>query len=89
MRQTPASAKIYGNLLDGIIRQRQGGQVKLEFNEIASMGNIFKGPDELGLEWNKPPENIPSTSMVPDDFCGVSRPDGTRPGSFSLKFECD
>ena len=88
VRQTPASARIYGNLLDGLIRQRQGGEVKLEFNEIVSMKNIFKSADELNLMWNSPPENIPSLAVIAKDFCDTQRNEGTHPGAFSEEFPC-
>lgn len=81
VRGVPASATIYGNLLEGRIRQRDGGQARLEMNEVTPLDLVFADADELKLGWRKPPEKIPSLAIVPRDFCARARADGTVPGA--------
>ncbi len=85
VRVEPASARVYGNLMEGRIRTRHGGQIKSEMNEIVTMAAAHQAPDQLELSWQKMPETIPSLLTVPDDFCKRPRPDGTLPGAFEKK----
>ena len=76
-----SSAKLYGNLLEGRMRQRKGGQATLEMNEIANLRDVFEDPNALNLTWRKAPDNIPSILLVPKDFYGQARSSGTPPGA--------
>ena len=88
VRRGPASARIYGNLLEGRIRARDGAQLKLEMNEIAKLQDVFEAPDALNLNWRTPPETIASTPLVTHDFCNRPRADATLPGAFSEAVPC-
>ena len=81
VRGDTASARLYGNLLDGRIRQRDGGRIKQELNLIAHLPDVFDQADSLTMKWLNPPENIPSLTLVPTDFAGSQRLDGTPPGA--------
>ena len=84
VRNAAASATLHGNLLEGQILQRKGGQAKLVMNDIAAMADVLEDPQILNLAWRKPPDNIPSVAIVPADFFGQTRYDGTPPGAISL-----
>lgn len=88
VRETPASALIYGNHLDGTIRFRKGGQARLEMNEIGSLEKAFVDSDGLQLAWKNPPERIPVHASVKTDFCGRSRQEGTYPGALNPDGGC-
>lgn len=88
VREAPASALVYGNLLDGKIRFRKGGQAKVEMNEIDSLKNAVSDPDSLQLSWKNPPERIPVHVTTKTDFCGRARQDGTYPGALNPEGEC-
>ena len=81
VRQTPASAKLYGNLLEGKIRQRKGGKVNLMMNEIVAMKEMFEDANALQLGWRDAPGNIPSMALVPQDFYNQARGEATPPGA--------
>jgi hypothetical protein len=78
-----SAAKLYGNLLEGKIRQRKGGQAKLVMNDIAASATVFEDPNALNLTWRKVPENIPSIDLVPTDFYSKARGDATPPGALT------
>lgn len=88
VRNTPASAHVYGNLLEGLIRSRNGGKAKLEMNEIGDLTRMFLDADRLDLRWQAAPMRIPSLSKVAGDFCGRQREDGTLPGAFADTTPC-
>jgi hypothetical protein len=85
VRSGPASATLHGNLLEGQMRQRKGGQAKLVMNEIAVMANVFENPNALNLAWRKVPDNIPSIDLVPKDFYEQARGNATLPGALAGK----
>ena len=86
VRRGPASAQAYGNLLDGRIRQRDGGQLKSEMNELLSMQAIYANADALELGCRKHLDNVPSIALVPKDFNSQARSDGTLAGALG---RCD
>lgn len=88
VRVEPASALVYGNLLEGRIRSRTGGQLKAEMNESVSMNETFVAPDRLDLEWTRHPEKVPSLASVSNDFCAHPRAAGTFPGALAEKGFC-
>jgi hypothetical protein len=81
VREAPAVALVYGNLLEGRIRARNGGRAKTEMNEQLPLGAYLRNPDRLDLRWTQAVDRIPSIPAVPADFCGRARPDGTYPGA--------
>ncbi|MDR3368495.1 chondroitinase-B domain-containing protein [Rhodoferax sp.] len=83
VRQAPASAKLYGNLLEGKISLRKGGQAKLVMNEIVVMADVFEDANALKLGWRRVPPNIPTVALVPHDFYDRARGNATPPGALS------
>jgi len=83
VRGAQAHARLYANLLDGRLRQRDGGQIRSQFNSITELSAVFDAADQLLLTWRVPPENIPSLGLVPADFLGQTRQDGTAPGALA------
>jgi len=83
LREAKASARLYGNLLEGRIRQVNGAKAQSEMNSLVDMPGVFSDPDRLNLTWRTPPDNIPSLGPVPADFFLRPRPDGTPPGAFA------
>lgn len=88
VRDDPSSALLHGNLLEGRLRARKGGQIKEVMNELGDMKKVQADPDRLDLAWTKKPEKIISIESVPKDFCGQKRADGTLPGAFDNEATC-
>ncbi len=88
VRGNASAVKVYGNLLEGRIRQRDGSAMSLDMNEIVSMTALTISPDTLQLEWRSPPANIPSLPLVAKDFCVQARTDGTLPGALTAHVAC-
>ena len=88
VRGNSSAVRVYANLLDGRIRQRNGSEMKIDMNEVVTMAEVLAGPDLLQLEWLNLPGNIPSLAIVPKDFCGQPRADGTLPGAMTNHTEC-
>ena len=83
VRQEPASATLYGNLLEGQARRRNGAKSVLQMNETRPMEKLLINADKLQLSWLDNPEKIPSIMTVPSDFYGKNRADGTFPGAIA------
>lgn len=88
VRGSSKAVRVYANLLDGRIRQREGSEMTHDMNEVVTMADVFTRPDALQLDWRNPPANIPSLAIVPKDFCGQARADGTLPGALIDKTDC-
>jgi len=88
VRGNSKAVRVYANLLDGRIRQRDGSEMSIDMNEVVTMGDMFTRPDALQLEWLNLPANIPSLTTVAKDFCGQVRADGTLPGALTDKTDC-
>lgn len=88
IRGNNSSAVLFGNLLEGMVRARKGGSVRLEMNEVSSMRDIFVDADKLDLRWRKQPEKIPSHAAVKNDLCSRERADGTAPGALETVGPC-
>jgi hypothetical protein len=88
VRGGSTSVRIYGNLLDGSIRQRESTEVKVEMNELLPSKDLLSNADALEIKWRTPPGNIPSIPLVPNDFCGHVRESGTLPGALAGTVTC-
>ncbi len=88
VREFPATAHLYGNLVEGMIRTRNGAKTKEEMNEAVILSDVFQGADQLNLHWRNQPGKIPSLPLVPYDFCKRDRPEGTLPGAFGEELPC-
>lgn len=81
VRSAQSTATIYGNLLDGRIRQRDGAQAKLSMNEVQDLGHFLEHPDALDLRWRHLLDSVPTLPLVADDFCGQARGSSSLPGA--------
>lgn len=88
VRGETASAVVYGNLLEGRIRTRNGGQLLDEMNVLAKMKDIFDDPDRLNLHAKMRLKKIPASPGVRRDFCSHARATFTLPGAFSDEQGC-
>lgn len=81
VRFPASSATLSGNVLDGVIRERDGGVATLETNwESLDFTGVFADPDGLDFTLVQDPGLVDAGSTaLDDDFCGASRdaaPDG-------------
>jgi hypothetical protein len=82
VREKPSTATVQGNLLEGSIRIRNGGELRQDHNLIVSrMGDMLAAPDALDLRWRELPAMLPAHPMVGDDFCALRRPNANPPGA--------
>jgi hypothetical protein len=88
VRGGQATATIYGNLLEGRIRLRDGSQAKSSMNEVSAMLPMLKNADALDLRWRAAIDTVPSTPLVTEDFCGAPRSTGTPPGALNPEPIC-
>jgi hypothetical protein len=88
VREKPSTANVQGNLLEGSIRIRDGGELRQDHNLIVSrMGDVLSSPDALDLRWRELPAMLPAHPMVHDDFCARQRPNANPPGA-TLSASC-
>ena len=86
-----SSAKVINNIVDGVIRQRDGGRLQPSGNEGSMLLGLFVGwhpardlfvnPARLDLRWRAPPTVRP-TAPGSTDLCGITRGTEARPGAF-------
>lgn len=88
MRGASEGIRVYGNILDGGILQRDGSTGQHDMNEEGLLTRWMVQPDALQLGWRRSPDNIPSLRQVPTDFCGQKRLDGTPPGALVNASAC-
>lgn len=88
IRFPSSSAGVYGNLLEGRARSRDGGIVESSSNLVTSLSSVFVAPDLLNLVWRKAPASIPTHAAVTDDFCRRARPAKSLPGAFAMATPC-
>jgi hypothetical protein len=81
VRSAQSTATVYGNLLDGRIRQRDGAQAKLSMNEVLNLDHYLEHPDALDLRWRHLLDSVPTLPLVADDFCGQARGPSSLPGA--------
>ena len=74
LRRPPSSASVFGNLIEGRIRQRNGAEGQEEDNLIKrSLDSLLASPDRLDLRWLQTPPWVATRPAVPTDFCGRVR----------------
>ena len=86
-----SSAEVINNIVDGVIRQRDGGALHAAGNEESLLLGLFIGwhparhlfvnPARLDLRWRAPPTLRPTTPGS-TDLCGITRGPVARPGAF-------
>lgn len=92
VRFPESSADIEGNLVDGIIRSRDGGVLRLADNRHVSAArlyfgghpqrDLFRDPLALDFHWRTPAERRVAASEAVPDLCGAPRPATPRYGAF-------
>jgi parallel beta-helix repeat protein len=88
VRRAPASASVVAHVLDGRIRQRDGGQATLQSNLVAALPEWMSAPDRLDLRWLAMPDPVGLPVVVDDDFC-ADRPSRVRlPGALGARPAC-
>lgn len=81
VRNSPASATIYGNWLEGRTRARNGGWLQDSENETRSLARWTSARDALDLRWTEAAPQIPTSRAVRTDFCGGVRGPTSPPGA--------
>ena len=81
VRNSPASATVYGNWLEGRIRARNGGWLQEAENETRALARWTSARDALDLRWTEAAPQIPTSRAVPTDFCGRARGPMSPPGA--------
>ena len=86
------SADVYGNLIDGIIRIRDGAAVHGEDNITTAAASLFVGwhpvrrlfvdSQALDFRWRGEPPRVTSSRDGSDDLCGTRRPLRPAYGAF-------
>lgn len=79
-RDMPARAVSYGNLLDGRLRERQGGTLQTQADEVARLDGWFVAPDALALQPVHQEASI-AVRYADTDFCGRPAPARGGPGA--------
>lgn len=84
VRFAGSSADIEGNLVDGVIRTRDGGVVRLHDNLTTSIAQLYLGlhpqrglfmdANALDLRWDGQALRRRGAGQVTPDLCGVTRP---------------
>ena len=82
-RGTLAQARLHGNLYEGVARARDGSELTQGFNEPLHRDRTFLNADGLLLNWQHPPERVPSFKSLPDDFHRRPRAPASLPGALS------
>ena len=92
VRFATSSAKVTGNLVDGPIRARNGGLLRLDDNLDTDTAwlylgrhpqrSLFKVPAQLDLRWAEAaPRRVAGAAPAPD-LCGAARPAAPAYGAF-------
>ncbi|KQP20523.1 hypothetical protein [Pseudorhodoferax sp. Leaf267] len=85
VRNSPASAVVYGNWLEGRVRTRGGGWVEDAGNETRALAGFTAAPDALALGWTSQPPTIAPARAVTRDFCGRPRGAASPPGAIGTE----
>lgn len=98
VRFPESSADVAGNLVDGKIRSRDGGLLRVSGNHDTGLSSIFAGyhpvrmrfrdPAMMDLSWrNKPEASLPANPGA-SDLCGVNRGATSSAGAFDDFMRC-
>lgn len=92
VRFSASSAEIDGNLVDGIIRSRDGGILHLGDNLTTSTARLYLGshpqralfrdPLDFDFRWDQPAERRVTPGPPVPDLCGAARESRPRYGAF-------
>jgi parallel beta-helix repeat protein len=92
VRFPTSSAQLAGNLVDGAIRSRNGGLLRLGDNLDTATAwlyldwhpqrALFKAPAQLDLRWAAAPPRRAAGTPAASDLCGAARPEAPAYGAF-------
>jgi nitrous oxidase accessory protein NosD len=88
VRFTASSAVVYANLLDGLVRSRDGAQLEQEMNIRSGLRNVFADADQLDLTFRRRPVEAPTYDKISTDFCMHSRAALSPPGALDSELPC-
>jgi parallel beta-helix repeat protein len=98
VRFPESSADVVGNLVDGKIRSRDGGLLRVSGNYDTGLSSIFVGyhpvrmrfrdPVMMDLSWRNKPEAALPANSASNDLCGVSRVAPSSAGAFDDFMRC-
>ena len=88
VRHAPATAQVYGNLLDGRIRARDAAQLSQQHNDVVDLADVLTAPDSLCLTRLAMAEPIAPLDSIDSDFDGRSRARITTSGALSAAPPC-
>ena len=74
--------RIYGNLLEGRVRSKDGAELTQAMNEVVALNSVLVDPDRLQLDRHTPePAAIAAIAQVGTDFCLQARGSHTWTGA--------
>ena len=88
VRNSPATATVQANLLDGYIRARNEAWVTEEHNLVASLAHYLRSPDTLELDWATKPDVKLVDSIATHDFFNKPRSATSLPGAIGDAGTC-
>lgn len=93
VRFSETTAVIMGNVMDGSIRERDGGTADIDVDvptTTATLSSIYTAPDDLDFRVSDPTEVWTLGDGAPEvDFCGTRRTDRTVLGAVDAASDCD
>lgn len=89
VRVAPAQALVQANVLEGRVRERDGGLLEERFNLTGRIGGSGQA-DALELEPPSAAQAEPAARLqdASTDFCGAARPDVAAPGALAQRVPC-
>jgi hypothetical protein len=97
VRFVESSARVTRNIVDGVIRERDGGTLRAADNDTAFLPGLFAGlhpqrglyrdPATLDLAWRTAPASVAETEPGAD-LCGHRRGGEALPGAFEDYADC-
>jgi hypothetical protein len=85
LRNSPSSAAVYGNWMEGRLRVRRGAWGESVANADDEFSRFFTRPDALDLRWTQQPESVATSRAVQNDFCGRPRGPQSPAGALGLE----
>lgn len=88
VRFAASSAIVYANLLDGLVRSRNGAQLEQGMNVRVELASVFADADRLQLAFRRRPAEVPAQGMITNDFCLRLRAATSLPGALASELPC-
>ena len=88
-RDAGTQAVAVGNLVEGLIRARDGARLDVRDNRLVrDLDTLLTAPDALDLRWHESSFEARATPETERDFCGRRRPAFSPPGA-TVQPRCD